>query len=235
MLKVNWTDSYVYLQVASHTQQHNTATIILKVLETLCLKVKVESTFPTAKDLDTQFSLYLICAKDAPWNDMLPSDLIKLAKNNNVIVYNANNDSICEQLLLLANIKGVFYQDDTPDVLLKGVSKILHNELWFKRGAICDAFSNLLALQSSQQPSNEHDDVLEKLTNRERTIIRLISQGAQNKDVAEQLHISNHTVKTHLYSAFRKTKARNRIELVNWAQQFLPVLVKNGIDITNQN
>lgn len=228
-------DSNVYLQLASHMQHHNTANIILKVLETLCFKVKVESVFPTKIDIEKHFDLYLICAKGAPWNDMLPSTLMELAMDRNVLIYNAEKDNICEQLLLLANVKGVFYQDEAPDLLFKGIQKVLSNELWFKRGEICSAFSNLLASQPKQKVISKENDALEKLTNRERTIIRLISQGAQNKDVAEQLHISDHTVKTHLYSAFRKTKARNRIELVNWAQQFLPAIMKSGIDISHQN
>ncbi|KPV96302.1 MAG: response regulator transcription factor [Pseudoalteromonas spongiae] len=229
------TKSQVYLQVAANAQQQNTTEILLKVLETLCLNVKVESLFPAIIDSSDSAELYLICAKDAPWNDMLPSALINLARHHKVVIYDAHKDNICEQLLLLANVKGVFYQNDTPDVLFKGVQKVLNSELWFQRGAICDAFSNLLALQLQRQDSSGHNEALDKLTNRERTIIRLVSQGAQNKDVAEQLHISDHTVKTHLYSAFRKTKARNRIELVNWAQQFLPSLVKSGIDISHQS
>ena len=227
-------DSKVYLQVASHAQQ-NSANFLLKVLETLCFNVKVESVFPSCLDIEKQFDLYLICAKGAPWNDMLPSTLMELATKQNVLVYNAKKENICEQLLLLANVKGVFYQDDPPDLLFKGIQKVLNNELWFKRGEICHAFSSLLAAQPKRKQCQGKSDVLDKLTNRERTIIRLISQGAQNKDVAEQLHISDHTVKTHLYSAFRKTKARNRIELVNWAQQFLPASIKGGIDISHQS
>lgn len=227
---MNWKESNVYLQVSSHHHESHTVNVLLKVLETLCCNVKVDTYLPH-EQVENPFNLYLVCAKETPWNDMLPAQLMSLARDNNVIVYNAKSHCISEQLLLMANIKGIFYQNDTPDILLKGISKILNNELWFKRSSICNAFSNLLAQQPKYQSQDESSMSLEKLTNRERTIIRLVSQGAKNKDVAEKLHISDHTVKTHLYSAFRKTNARNRIELANWAQKFLPPTIQSTAEL----
>jgi len=56
-------------------------------------------------------------------------------------------------------------------------------------------------------------------------VIQLIAQGASNDKIANKLNISDHTVKTHLYSAFKKTQSRNRIELANWAQRYISVLL----------
>ncbi|HAU92054.1 MAG TPA: hypothetical protein DCW59_06830, partial [Alteromonas sp.] len=44
-----------------------------------------------------------------------------------------------------------------------------------------------------------------------------VSKGAQNQEIADTLHISVNTVKTHIYSIFRKTNSRNRVELVAWS------------------
>ena len=64
---------------------------------------------------------------------------------------------------------------------------------------------------------------LNSLTKREKSVIHLLAQGASNRDIAESLNISDHTVKTHLYSAFKKTASRNRVELANWAQNYMAV------------
>ena len=50
--------------------------------------------------------------------------------------------------------------------------------------------------------------------------IQLVSSGARNKEIANKLSISEHTVKAHISSIFRKTQARNRVELLRWAQSF---------------
>jgi DNA-binding CsgD family transcriptional regulator len=42
----------------------------------------------------------------------------------------------------------------------------------------------------------------DSLTHSELTVIHLIAQGATNRSVAQQLHLSPHTVKTHLHNAF---------------------------------
>jgi DNA-binding CsgD family transcriptional regulator len=52
-------------------------------------------------------------------------------------------------------------------------------------------------------------------------IVVLIGQGAQNKEIADQLHISVNTVKTHVYSIYRKTSCRNRVELIKWSMPAL--------------
>jgi DNA-binding CsgD family transcriptional regulator len=51
------------------------------------------------------------------------------------------------------------------------------------------------------------------LTDSELTVVNLIAQGATNRDVAEQLHLSLHTVKTHLHNAFAKLGINTRAQL----------------------
>ena len=48
------------------------------------------------------------------------------------------------------------------------------------------------------------------LTNREIDVIKLVCQGDSNRDIAEKLFVSTHTVKAHLSSIFYKLGARNR-------------------------
>ena len=53
-------------------------------------------------------------------------------------------------------------------------------------------------------------DGVEKLTTREREILKLFSQGLQNKVVAAELSIAEETVKSHAKSIYRKLRVRNR-------------------------
>jgi DNA-binding CsgD family transcriptional regulator len=51
------------------------------------------------------------------------------------------------------------------------------------------------------------------LTNREKDIVRCITEGLSNKEIAQKLHISPLTVDSHLKKIFEKTGVRNRTEL----------------------
>jgi len=58
-----------------------------------------------------------------------------------------------------------------------------------------------------------------QLSRRETEILQLVITGISNKDIAEKLFISIHTVKTHLYNIYKTLKIRNRVEAVSWAQK----------------
>ena len=53
----------------------------------------------------------------------------------------------------------------------------------------------------------------DSLTDSELKVVNLIAQGATNRDVATQLHLSPHTVKTHVHNAFAKLGITSRAQL----------------------
>jgi DNA-binding NarL/FixJ family response regulator len=57
------------------------------------------------------------------------------------------------------------------------------------------------------------------LTEREREVLQEISSGATNREIAERLFLSPHTVKEHTSSLYRKLAVRNRAEAVQKAQR----------------
>lgn len=57
------------------------------------------------------------------------------------------------------------------------------------------------------------------LTEREHEILQLISRGARDREIAEQLYISESTVKKHVQNVLRKLHARNRVEAVSRLNQ----------------
>jgi ligand-binding sensor domain-containing protein/DNA-binding CsgD family transcriptional regulator len=52
------------------------------------------------------------------------------------------------------------------------------------------------------------------LTEREEEVVRLVLQGASNKDIEKKLFISGSTVRNHIYNAYQKLGVRNRLELI---------------------
>ncbi len=56
-----------------------------------------------------------------------------------------------------------------------------------------------------------------KMTRRERDVIGLISDGMTNKEIARQLHIATHTVKSHVHNIMEKLALHSRLEVANFA------------------
>ena len=52
-----------------------------------------------------------------------------------------------------------------------------------------------------------------QLTNRERQIVDLISEGLSNKEIAERLHIATYTVKSHVHNTLEKLTLRTRLQI----------------------
>jgi NarL family two-component system response regulator LiaR len=59
------------------------------------------------------------------------------------------------------------------------------------------------------------------LSSREQEVLRLLSQGSTNREIAEALEISENTVKAHLKSILRKLGVSNRVEAAGWALRHL--------------
>ncbi|GAA5147885.1 response regulator transcription factor [Nocardioides marinquilinus] len=77
-------------------------------------------------------------------------------------------------------------------------------------GFVLDAFAGSIDVAAV-------DEDLDRLTEREREVMRLIARGYAYKEVAKELFISIKTVETHMSSVLRKLQLSSRHELTRWA------------------
>jgi two-component system, NarL family, response regulator DegU len=56
-----------------------------------------------------------------------------------------------------------------------------------------------------------------RMTKRERQVIELISDGFSNKEIAQNLHLSTYTVKSHVHNILEKLSLHTRIQIANYA------------------
>ena len=71
----------------------------------------------------------------------------------------------------------------------------------------------------SQVYADEPATAVSALSDREMQVLDLISEGATNREIADQLHLSPHTIKEHTSAIYRKLEVRNRAEAVRQAQR----------------
>lgn len=99
------------------------------------------------------------------------------------------------------------------------------NEMW---QAIRAAAHGLVVIHSSfasalfdgqRVPTNSFDELLEPLTERESQVLQLLARGLANKQIANELDITEHTVKFHIRAILSKLGASNRTEAVSAALQ----------------
>ncbi|GIU37625.1 response regulator transcription factor [Shewanella schlegeliana] len=151
----------------------------------------------------------------------IPLVVTRLVPQFPIALYQVERDTLDPKAAILQGIKGILYTDQGMDLLLIGLRKMIANELWYERKLLSDILNYLVKhLNSGSEPSQEGAMMIQMLTERERTIIKLVSSGARNKEIGHQLCISEHTVKAHISSIFRKTQSRNRVELLRWMQTY---------------
>jgi two-component system response regulator DevR len=68
-------------------------------------------------------------------------------------------------------------------------------------------------------PDRTPDPLLERLSDRERVILSYLAKGAANKEIARSLHISEHTVRTHVTNLLSKLGFTNRVQAAAFAVQ----------------
>ena len=114
------------------------------------------------------------------------------------------------QSALAHGASGVVLKAHGADVLLSALESAHRGQVWLDRDLLNDVFDNTAARRRAASEQTR----IEQLTPREREIFQVACTGITNKQIAEQLSISEATVRHHLGSIFAKLGVSTRSELV---------------------
>lgn len=112
-----------------------------------------------------------------------------------------------------AGARGYVTKTVTGPELLAALQRVAEGDAVFSprlAGFVLDAFAGSVEVAAV-------DTDLDRLTEREREVMRLIARGYSYREVAGELFISVKTVETHMSAVLRKLQLSSRHELTRWA------------------
>jgi DNA-binding NarL/FixJ family response regulator len=116
---------------------------------------------------------------------------------------------------LRAGARGVFSRANFDfSALRKCVRRVCEGQIWLGNTELEYV---LQALAQARPLRAVNADKLELLSRREEEVMRLVAEGMGNREIAELLGLSEHTVKNYLFHIFDKLGISNRVELVLYA------------------
>ncbi|HEX3326745.1 MAG TPA: response regulator transcription factor [Actinomycetota bacterium] len=116
--------------------------------------------------------------------------------------------------VIRAGARGYVTKTIAPDELAEAIRLVHSGDAVFSprlAGFVLDAFGT--------DGAQVVDPDLDRLTNREREVLRLIARGYAYKQIAKQLSLSVKTVEAHVSAVLRKLQLSNRYELTRWATE----------------
>lgn len=122
------------------------------------------------------------------------------------IVLSMHDESHLVKEILKEGVNGYVLKKDTKEELLEAIYSVRAGKMYLSSDI------NAMLVKSLYEP-----DEGKLLTAREREVLKLIAQEYSNKQIAEELFISERTVETHRKNIFRKTKTSSIVGLIKFA------------------
>ncbi len=113
---------------------------------------------------------------------------------------------------LRLGVRGMVLKELAPRLLIQCVRKVHAGETWVEKSSVTGALETLLRREAAMREVGAH------LTPREIELVRMVAGGLRNRQMAQQLSITEGTVKIHLHNVYQKLKVENRVQLVLYAQ-----------------
>jgi DNA-binding NarL/FixJ family response regulator len=133
-----------------------------------------------------------------------------------VLVLSMHDDEEYVLQALECGASGYLLKDASKDEFLKAVKMIHQGEMYFSgelSGVLVSGFRKKAPSETSEA-TVDYD-----LTKREKQILSMLTQGINNKDIADKLDKSVRTIETHRFNIMKKLKVNNVVELLKKVEE----------------
>ena len=185
--------------------------------------IRVEGEVGNGRDLfallaELQPDLLLI---DVTMPDFEPISAIAQIRGNypdmKILVVSAYDDDVYVQGLLGIGVNGYHLKDQPLSDLRLAVTRVIEGERWISSSIV----EKLLHF-------NEIPSPLDRLTERQLDLLRLLHRGYDNRSIALELSLSVKTVENHLTRLYRMIDVRSRLEAFNYIVQHPEILATSS-------
>jgi DNA-binding NarL/FixJ family response regulator len=181
---------------------------LIQSIDGFFLVGKVNSGKALIEALQNTQPLPHICIVDIEMPEMDGFETVKAIRQKfprvKTMVLTMHNESHFVSRMIAAGANGYLLKNVDREVFIDSIHKILNSD-----GFVTEGIS---------PGRSTHDAVANDLTHRERQILRLIVRGKTNKEIAEELFISDRTADTHRTNIKRKLKISSLAQLIQYAK-----------------
>lgn len=131
----------------------------------------------------------------------------ELCPRTRVLILTAYNGDIYVRELVQAGAMGYVLKDEAPEALVQAVRSVARGGTWFSRPVV----------ESLVHAKHDGSDA-PPLTEREGQIMRLVAQGWDNARIAEELCLSEQTIRNYVSRLYAKIGVQTRAEAVVWGR-----------------
>lgn len=162
------------------------------------------------KVIDEQPDVVLL---DMRMPEMNGIEVLKALKEKNqtmpIVMLTTSREELDVIDSLQAGAKGYLLKDMEPDELIASLRDIVKGNI-----IVAAELTHVLAkaIQGEAAAKSEKENSFEELTPRETEILCLLAEGQSNKSIANNLGITDGTVKLHVKAILRKLSVRSRVE-----------------------
>ena len=158
--------------------------------------------------------------------DILVLDIQMPAKDGLVVLREMRKEQLPTRVVILTatldeeglteavrlGVRGLVLKELAPKLLVQCIRKVHAGELWLEKRSVSSALEKMLQREVAAREASA------VLSRREIEVVRLVTSGLRNKEIANKLFISEGTIKVHLHTIYEKLSVHSRLELSLYAR-----------------
>jgi DNA-binding NarL/FixJ family response regulator len=128
-----------------------------------------------------------------------------------VLVLSAYDDDAYVRGAMAAGVAGYVLKEDAVESVVQAIHIVMQGGTWLSRGVVAK-LAQPTTLEAMQQEMPD-------LNEQEQHILKLLAQGQENSQIADELALAEQTVRNYISRLYTKLEVRTRGEAIIWARE----------------